>query len=408
MTCLRIFLSLFILGGLLGAAERPVPTARDPQYGDTTAWTKDVLKSYHAQETWPKGRLWTWAKPGTSMNEKQDPLNPANWIEDGKPATTPFDKDTDFAFPAAANGGGYFVNLPGNKSQVSWCRHMTIERGANVSWLHGALGNTWIKAGGKLTVLTFIGGDKHAFLRNDNKESWWMVDHLFCDKAPAASIEIIGPFSVDDSYHFNSGMTILGVDSSLTPQARSNLNIQPGAALALLSGAVYRKQANQTYATDLLVRGRLLGGLPERPLTRDATVGLSWKGKRRFLGGKNDTFRGENGDDVALIIMAASNHSEYVAEKGGWIGTEMPAGALQVYSADPTKARLVFDWNRLPVSGEAAKGGPRMEENYKQLCAVKTPFIELMLLGNVQLDGVLFNHIATGGIVVKDPAEVGT
>jgi len=392
-----------LIGVLSLATAGDYPSAHNPHYKDVALWGAEVMKSYHAQETWPKGRLWTWAKPGTSKGEKEA-LDPANWLEDGKPASKPADAETDFDFPDGPGGKTYFVNLPGNKSQISWRRHMTIGNAANVSWLHGARGNTWIKKGGNLKVLTWIAGDKHAFLRNDNAESWWMVDHMFCDKAPKASIEILGPFSVDDSYHFNSGMTILGVGASITPQARSNLNIQPDAALALLSGSTYTKQGNQAFACDLLVRGRLLGGLPERPLSKDATIGLSWKGKRRFLGGSNNTYRGENGDDVALIVMPSFSRSEYQDGKG-WVKIAMPAGQVQVFSSDPAKARLVFDWNGLPVSGESSKGGPENKANYDKLCAVKDTYIELLLLGDLKLDGVLFNHIATGGIVVKDPAE---
>jgi hypothetical protein len=198
-------------------------------------------------------------------------------------------------------------------------------------------------------------------------------------------------------------MTILGNDSSITPQARSNLNIQPEAALALLSGSKYTKQGNQTYATDLVVRGRLLGGLPERPLTKDATIGLSWKGKRRFLGGSNTTFRGENGDDVGLIVMPSFGKSAYVDGKG-WVNTPMPAGSLQVFTTDPTKARLVLDWNGLPVSGEASKGGPENQANYDKLSKVQDTFIEVLLLGDVTTNGLFFNHVATGGVIVQDPA----
>ena len=398
MPSTRLLLLLCAVASLAAAQA----SAHDPHYSDAKLWGPDVKKSYHAQETWPKGRVWTWAKPGTSMGEKDDPLAPKNWYEGGKPATQPFDENTDLDFPDSDKK--YFVNIHGAKGPITWRRHLTIGRNANVSWLHGAKGNTWIRAGGMLKVLTFIGGDKHAFLRNDNAESWWMCDHMFCDKAPKASIEILGPFSVDDSYHFNSGMTILGVGASITPQARSNLNVQPDAALALLDGATYRKQGNQTFACDLVVRGRLMGGLPERPLTKDANIGLSWKGKRRFLGGSNTTFRSENGDDVALMVMPAFGRSEYVNGKG-WVSTPMPAGSLQVFTTDPAKARLVLDWNGLPVSGEAAKGGPENQANYDKLCAVKETFIEMLLLGDVKPAGLLLNHIATGGVVVQDPAD---
>ncbi len=373
-------------------------TAGQPHYENATLWPLSSPKSYYAKQVWPKGRLWIWAKPGESMGSGGKPMDPKNWLEDGKPATIPADANTDFEFPSATGGKKYFVDLGGNKSQVTWRRHLTINEGANISWLHGANGNTWIKKGGYLKVLSWIGGKQHTFLRNDNAQSWWMVDHLFCDKAPEASVEIIGPFSVDDSYHFNSGMTILAEGSIITPQARCTLNVQENAALVLLSGSTYRKQANQTFGCDLIVRGRLLAGLPERPLTSDCFLGLSWKGKARFK--KEDGWRVERPDDVALIVMPAFSIRAYVDGKG-WQNTGHPAASLRVYSANPVTARLVLDWHGLEIGGETAKSGA---ENFAKLKEIKEFFVEMYLLGDLNLDGVLFNHIAKGGIIVKDPA----
>lgn len=384
------------------AADAPAyksASAHDPHYEDAKLWPPDSKKSYYARQVWPKGRLWVWAKPGLSMNEGGKPLEPKNWLEDGKLAMTPCDADTDFDFPSAPNNKAYYVNLGGNKSQVTWRRHLTINAGANISWLHGARGNTWIKKGGSLMVLSYIGGDKDAFIRNDNDKSWWMVDHFYFSKEPKASIEVIGPFSVDDSFHFNSGMTILAEGSIITPQARCTLNVQENATLVLLSGATYRKQANQTFGCDLIVRGKLMAGLPERPLTSDCFLGLSWKGKARFQ--KVEGWRVERADDVALIVMPAIAQNIY-SDKGGWQNIPRPAGSLKVYSTDPAKARLVLDWNGLEIGGETKKGGM---ENYEKLSQLKEHFVEIYLLGNVELNGVLLNHIGLGGIIVENPTD---
>ena len=98
---MRLIIATFILGlacmGFAGAAEtskadkaadkagKParsaLPTAHDPHYDDAKAWPAESKKSYHAGETWPAGRQWTWAKPGTSAGEKDNPLEPKNWLE---------------------------------------------------------------------------------------------------------------------------------------------------------------------------------------------------------------------------------------------------------------------------------------------------------------------------------------
>ena len=393
MRHLFIVLSLFLLPVALCAGEakpgKPPVTAavsaHAPNYADKKLWTDDDRKSYHAQEKHAKGRLWIWSRPGQKVRIEDNPMEPKNWIEDGKPATQPMDENTDIEFPDSDQW--YWVNLPGSKGPITWRRHLTVGKGCGLTWLHGAKGNTWVKPGAKLQLLGWFSGDKHAFYRNDNKNPGWMIDHVYCDKDPKASLEILGELTMDDSYHFSSGMTILGVDSILTPQARSTLNVTTKAAFAMLSGSSYRKQANQTFGADLIVHGSLLAGLPERPLTKDCTLGLSWKGKRRFLGGQADTYRCERQDDVALYVL--------------------PEATFTITSKDPKKARMILDWNGQGLSGETKKG-PNGDENFAKLEALKDQPIEMYLLGKLSLDGLVLNHIGKEGIIVKDPAEVKT
>jgi hypothetical protein len=318
------------------------------------------------------------------MRSSDKPLNPENWLENGKPATTPCDADTDFEFPDAPKGQRYDVDVGGNKSKITWRRHLTVGTGVSVSWLHGARGNTWVKKGGHLGVLSWIGGDKQIFLRIDNPTSTWMVDHLYCQMEPTGSVEIIGPLSMDDSYHFAGGTTILAEGSSLTPQSRSTLNVTEKASLVMLSGSRYNKQGNQNFGCDLIVRGSFSAGLPERPLTSDCTLGLSWKAKRRFLNGDAETYRAERKDDVALLVM--------------------PEATFSIYSANPAKARLVMSWNGMEASAESAKGGDADKQNYLKLKTVKETFIEMYLLGKLNINGLHMDWINTGGIILKDTA----
>ena len=373
-------------------------TSRDPHYENASLWPLDSKKAYYAKQVWPKGRLWVWAKPGQSMGGGQKALELINWLEDGKTPTASYDQNTDFEFPSGPDGKGYTVAIDGEKSRLAVRRHMTVHQGVTVVWVHQANGNTWIKKGGILRFCSSISGNLNTFQRNDNAYSWWMCDHVHFNKATTASHEIIGPFSVDDSFHFNSGMIILAEETLITPQARCTLNIQKNATLVLLSGATFRKQSNQTFGTDLIVRGRLLGGLPERPLTKDCFLLGSWKGKTRFF--TVPGWRVERPDDVALIVMPEFSINKYV-DGTGWVSTPHPAGSIRVHSINPAKARLVLDWHGLDIGNETRKTG---QENFEKLKEVKDHYLEMYLLGDVQLDGVVFNHIAKEGLIVKDPA----
>ena len=93
-----------------------------------------------------------------------------------------------------------------------------------------------------------------------------------------------------------------------------------------ISNTSFHKRGNQPYETDLIVSGQLLAGTAERPLTKDCTLGLSFKTK------------GEKGILTPEPIGAHANDFGLVVN---------PSGTLSVHSADPAKARLVITWNGL-------------------------------------------------------------
>jgi hypothetical protein len=155
-----------------------------------------------------------------------------------------------------------------------------------------------------------------------------------------------------------------------------------------------------SFGTDLIVRGKFMAGLPERPLTRDCVLGLSWKGRARFE--TQNFFRGESPDDVTFMVVPAGVRREYSDAKG-WQQFKFGEGSLRVYSTNPAKARLVLDWCGLPVGSQTACMG---KANFEKLKQVKDTFLDIYLLGDVDLNGVVFNHIAKQGITVKDPEEV--
>ena len=61
-----------------------------------------------------------------------------------------------------------------------------------------------------------------------------------------------------------------------------------------------------------------------------------------------------------------------------------PSGRIEVHSADPTKARLVFRW----------MGGAGERKTYDK--------ISVVFSGKTQFNGVLFENINKGGILLAD------
>ena len=154
--------------------------------------------------------------------------------------------------------------------------------------------------------------------------------------------------------------------------------IFPGAELVLLSGATLGKTANQSMNLDVVVGGTLRAGLPERPLAEDCFLGLSYKPK------------GEGGNYASFATDARADDRGMVVLEGG---------GIQVHSVDPAKARLVIHWHGLVDE----------EDDNEILSKGGTPHrIEIVILEDVQLDGVLFDHFLTGGIELGNPEIAST
>jgi hypothetical protein len=75
----------------------------------------------------------------------------------------------------------------------------------------------------------------------------------------------------------------------------------------------------------------------------------------------------------------------------------LEGGDIQVHSSDPKNARLVIHWH-----------GLMDEEDDRQILSKNgTPHrIEMVILEDVQLNGVLFDHFLAGGIELKNPEIV--
>jgi len=385
--------------------------AHDPHFSDPTVWPENlqVGKAAYAKETWPKGRVLVWANTGPAANKNADPADPANWLEDGKPATKLLDGNCDLVFPASRTR--YEVKSQKSRVQV---RHITVESGCSVWWGIGHAGNTWIKKGadygGNGQGSGSCTGAKNTFMRNDTGKPAMLANGLHIGKAKDASVEFIGdPFGAYDDMTFDGGTVIVGPDCTILAGDRSTQAIYPGSRLILMSGAKFTKRAVMVgNDSDMIIcqDGALWAGTPERPITRDCFVALSWKTRERANGVVKDLAAQHDGvypyqgpaRPGAAQKFPVDWHlrHNFGIEHPNDVGmVVLPGGRIEVASADVKKARLVFRANRLPPDSahfteDIVKGIPHK--------------IDVVFLGPTVLSGVEFRDVNKGGIMLADPA----
>lgn len=382
------------------AVDLPAASAHEPRYDDPSLWPHLRGDEPFTQQDWPEARLLVWDHPGVKASDKKgrlDPKDPANWIDarTGEPATALPDERTDVVFTA---GTDIWIKRWRDFS----VRHMTIEPDARVHLHHGNsanrfFGNVWIKEGGQFyTMGITVTGGQHAFLRNDNLDpptrrvagfatadrrllAYWIV----MAKGGGSSLWLLGHVGAGDELKFNEGLTVVGPHSAASAGRPSIQIVGPEAVLELQSGARFGKRVPKADGYDILVQGELRAGSPERPLTGDAFL---------YLNGKEPGGR-EGGMSFDAVLQEADRHSGRVNDTGrnplvrGGIDryalVVAPQGRIRVHSADPASARLVMTWN-----GHGSIDHVRM-----------------LFLGDVQLDGALFDHVEAGGIQMLDPAQ---
>jgi hypothetical protein len=350
--------TLLLIATTARAAE---PAAHAPSFDQAGLWPADVQKTAYYTQQWPKAPLLVWAKL-EKTGADVDPKDPANWLEDGKPATRAPDASTDVLFPK-----GSFLRVK-DKLTIK-CRHLTLEEGVKIpdKLIINPVGNVWIKpkAGFPLRGSWHITGDAHTFFRNEGEPA--IANKVMFNKAPDASVEILGAVKAWDELSFICGQTILGPDATMSPGDRSIQNIYPEAKLILMSGSAYHKRQNQAYMIDVIVAGVLQAGTPDRPLTRDATLGLSFK--RKGADGPGDFAGSPN--DFGLVVR--------------------PEGKLHVFSSKPETIHLVITWHGFKT---------KTRNDHEPDDADRK--IDLVLQGDLKLDGVKFDRVLEGGIHVAD------
>jgi hypothetical protein len=365
----------------LKAPESPgydAATAHDPRFGDKILWPGDVSATDYYKEKWPEAPLMVWARTDRGDARRADPRDPANWLIDGRPATRLPDESTDIVFPS----GEYGVGSKRIKGVSLTPRHVTVGSGVGVGVCIKPVGNVWIKKGGSTQVLNYFLGGKHTFVRNDNLDfsdrRSRLANKIVFAKKKGTSVEVVGTIGSYDELSLFSGSLIVGPGAEVAPGNRSIQCIFPDARLVLMSGSNFHKRSNQNWATDMIVAGELLAGTPERPLTRDCTLGLCYKTKGNFPGAAKNRQGGP--DDYGLLVH--------------------PDASMGVHSADPNRARLVITWCALGIGRD---GPPDLTASPDGLRA-RPEKVDVVLQGDLHLDGVVFDWMRKGGIMMLDPS----
>jgi hypothetical protein len=267
-------------------------------------------------------------------------------------------------FPAATS----VYNVSAGKDT---CRHITVGRNATVQGNRGnsinslaIWGNCWVKDGGRAYFVTFV-GPQHTFFRRDGRpelnakgrmpvEEYNFGDKTTIVKHEGASVELLGLLGLSDECYIAGGKTILGPGCEFlysTMTGNGTFEVYDGGVLELQDGAALSiSQATSENNVAVHKGGVLQAGSPERPIKSDVYIRLASSNKRGFC-----CFEG---------------------------------GKVRVYSADPAKARLVFESNE---PGVAVTGG-----------------IHVVVLGDVELRGAHFDQIAPGGIHIADGKMPGS
>jgi len=381
--------------------------AHDPHFEDKAVWPDELKmdgEPAYMRQIWPEARLLVWSRrdPDKKSGGQVSLMSPGNWLEGGRPAKRPPDDKTDVLFPSA-DKDYYVLCSHGNKYRHPLkCRHVTVGTNAHVS-VFGCrpTGNWWIKAGGSIYERHGGGfkGSNHAFARNDNvpgyrpglgllRPSDWppeqcplldAISQYIHMAKPGGSLEAVGNWSTTDQFHVDAGTLIVAPLSAVGTGGRATLVVHPEGVLQLQSGSVISKRFNQAFNYDAVVQGMLRAGSRDRPIRKDAILGLSVKD---FVG------------DVCSLKGYRARLGLQVKDKG----------KVEVHSVTGTDARLVFQWHGIDVRQlyePPRKEGDRGYEAWKLLMDGVKYFprtITLEFPGDLQLQHVAFDDVCLGGI----------
>lgn len=346
----------------------------------------------YGKQKWPRRPLMVWRRPGQSGTR----FVGANWLDEtGRPYFEPptsIDSKTadlpvaDILLPSA----GVYYQVVGNRPQ--WrCRHMIVENNAHFFLTFNIQGNCWMKDGSRMVAPWFgkYCNDTpglHRFLRFDglridrpgrgakvparghfNISQWGRYQ-----AAAGGTIELIGTNMVTDQFSVGGeGTVIISENSHLAPGNRTAFAIMPEATVVLLQDA---RIGCETVATlggkaSVWVGGTLMIGTPKRPITRDMIFAVTGIDEKFILRQPAENIR-------------CPGVSFLVGKKG----------RLVMHTVDPTKARLVFKMHH----GEKAMARGKGRGDFGNPKGIVLDF-----LGEAKLNGVVFDNVLEGGLMVS-------
>jgi hypothetical protein len=346
----------------------------------------------YGKQKWPKRPLMVWRRPGQTGSR----FVAANWLDEtGRPYFEPPTSEesqgpeapvADILVPASET----CFQVVGERPQ--WrIRHMTIENGAQFILTYTICGNLWMKDGSGMRAPWFGKYSNpepglHRFLRFDgmrlrspkrgektpqrvNPEDWRISQWGCYQAGPGGTLELIGKNHVNDQFRvMGPGKVIISEGGYLSPGLRACFAIQPEATVILLQDASISVEttAKQEGKASVWVGGTLMIGTPDRPITRD------------------------------MLFPVVGVEEQYIIRKpAGGIRTPGvsflvgPEGRLVMHTVDPTKARLIFKMH----DSEKAKAAGKRYGNPKGTV--------LAFFGKSELDGVVFDNVLEGGIMVS-------
>jgi hypothetical protein len=385
------------------AGERP-PTADDPRFDDKTHWPGLTGKEHYVSQQWPKGPVLVYG----GMDAQGMKTGGSGWVDlaTGKRTSKGPDADTDVILPPADKPYEY-GRRGGTYRHVTVGRNAYLKGGGDRSPMH-IHGNIWIKKGGKMRAqgATVIAGGRHTFYRNDNRctewnaPDWWNVStsmYINFRKTDGATAEVVGQVAMNDEFSIRGCTVIVAPDSKLQPGRNGHPKITDGGRLVLLDGAYFGVWTNNYNTTDLTVEGTIQGGLPERPLKRDARVGIATKNYNKVMyEGRGGPGKVETTRVVGLLLKAGST--------------------LKTVSTDAEKARLVvglsrdnWGWRIREQPGSAYEKKTLRKDpdaKYRYAWYDKLPkLIDVWFGKGVTVEGVTFDAVRKGGLMLAEPAD---
>jgi len=192
-----------------------------------------------------------------------------------------------------------------------------------------------------------------------------------------------------DEFRIYGGTMVVAADSEMHPGRNATPIIEKGCTLALMDGAWHGKIINQFDAADMICKGTISGGLPERPLTRNCTFSVGFK----------------NWQPVKFSVEPRSEEDEeWNTRRTSLILHE--GARMIVHSTDLSRARLICRWHQIVRTWAIANQVDRSP--YWTNPVIRRQFdsvprrIDLWCGPGVMLDGVLFEDLHAGGLMVAD------